>query len=772
MGLMTTMLGWELSKLYGHESGDEISPSHDPGDRAFWIGLGIVSLSLVSALLTYLILTNLTPIVPGRTVVLSVLFLNVVLIVAMIALLAWHISGLVKAWRQKRAGARLHVRIVALFSILAALPAIILAVAATVSFSRSLDSWFVGKTRAIIENSLDVAQAYLDEHGAVIRTDIVNMARDLDAAAQAVRDDAAQFRPLVIAQAGLRELNVATVLDAKGNPVVSAISDEKLPYVKPPAKYLKEAAKGQVPLFATRDVDRISAITRLETQPERYLYVSRAINPKVMNHVRRTNQQVAEYHRMRKARSNLKLAHALMYLMISMTSLLAAIWVGIWFTSRFVSPIRRLIGAAHQVSTGDLNVALPERRGEGDLRRLSATFNTMTRELKHQRDALVTANDQLLERRLFMEAVLSGVTAGVVGLDSQNRITLANRAAEDLLAQAQADLVGRRIVDVRPEFASVVVAASEGQVKGRPVDQIAIDVEGEERTFAVQVTRERSGGGDGGSVLTFDDVTELVVAQRTSAWADVAQRIAHEIKNPLTPIQLSAERIKRKYGKVIEDRETFDKLTDTIVRQVGDLKTMVDEFASFARMPKPEMAEHDLRDAMQEPVLLFRESHPQVKYDLHVPDEPVMGSFDRRLITQALTNLVKNATESIVSHCEAEGTPDTYKGWVETRLEVHDDHLTIDVIDNGAGLPKHNRTKLLEPYVTTKGHKGTGLGLAMVQKITEQHGGALSLDDAPRVEGRSGGARVRMTLPKGGSPDPKWGGTGHKDAAREELSNA
>jgi two-component system nitrogen regulation sensor histidine kinase NtrY len=347
-----------------------------------------------------------------------------------------------------------------------------------------------------------------------------------------------------------------------------------------------------------------------------------------------------------------------------------------------------------------------------------------------------------------MEAVLSGVSAGVIGLDSQDRITLVSRAAVDLLGRAESELVGKKLKDVLPTFATVLDKMEEHALKIRVQEEVTYQRRGDERTFAVMVTRESASGGDVGSVVTFDDVTDLVVAQRTAAWADVARRIAHEIKNPLTPIQLSAERLRKKYAKVITtDRETFDKLTTTIERQVGDLKSMVDEFAEFARMPKPEMGRHDLRHAVQEPIVLFREGHPDIQYVLRLPDKPIIMSFDRRLITRAVTNLVKNASEAVVSAKETHAKTNGWRGRIETIVTPQSDRVMIEVIDNGIGLPKQNRTRLLEPYVTTKGNKGTGLGLAMVQKITEQHGGTLTLEDAPPAPGRTGGALIRITLP-------------------------
>ena len=726
----------------------------NPSDRAVRIGSSVVLLSLVSAFATYFILTGLTPVPPRGDVVFVVLLVNVVLIIAMIALLLWQVVGLARAWRERIPGARLHIRIVALFSVIAALPTLLLAIGATVTFSRSLDSWFSTRTREIVSSSRDVAAAYLDEHGQVIRTDIVNMARDLDAAANSIGDDARKLQRLVMVQAGLRDLPAAYVIDHDGNLVVEATADNKLPYNAPSAAAIRQAEAGQVPLLMpTADRYRVAAVTKLEKHPGKLLYVARGVSPTVITHLQLTAQNVDEFNRLRKARGGLKVAHGLMYLMTSMTALLAAIWVGLWFAGRFVAPIRRLIAGAQEVSKGNLMVELPEKRGEGDLRRLSKTFNTMTRELKHQRDALVTANEQLLERRHFMEAVLSGVSAGVIGLDSQDRITLVSRAAGDLLGLGEGALVGKKLKDVLPVFASILDRNEEHTLKGRSQEEVTYQRRGEERTFAVMVTRESASDGDVGSVLTFDDVTDLVVAQRTAAWADVARRIAHEIKNPLTPIQLAAERLRKKYAKSITtDRETFDRLTTTIERQVADLKTMVDEFAEFARMPKPEMGRHDLRHAVQEPIVLFREGHPDIQYVLKLPEKPILMSFDRRLMSRAVTNLVKNASEAIEAAKGTNGNANGWRGRIETIVTPQSDRVTIEVIDNGIGLPKQNRARLLEPYVTTKGHKGTGLGLAMVQKITEQHGGTLALEDAPEAPGRTRGALIRITLPLEDAP--------------------
>jgi two-component system, NtrC family, nitrogen regulation sensor histidine kinase NtrY len=738
--------------------GDDTQASLDPildenapqlpgtGKRAFWIGSVFVALSLVSALATYLILTNLTPIVPRDNVVVAVLFVNLVLVIAMVAVIAIQAIGIWRAWQKKIAGARLHARIVALFSLITALPALVLAVAATTTFSRALDNRFNQQTTSIVQNSLNVAYAYLEEHGQVIRTDIVNMAKDLDDAAPEVGGDARKFREQLFAQAGLRDLPVAYVIDSKGTVKVAALENERLPYVAPPEHLIRAAENGQVPLLMPVNTFRVAALAKLKAYPDSYLYVARGVDPKVVTHLRNTEAGVREYNQLHTVRGGLKFAHALMYFMISLTALLVSIWVGLWFAGRFVAPIRRLIAAAQQVAKGNLAVELPIRRGEGDLRRLSQNFNHMTQQLGHQRSELVSANTQLTERRRFMEAVLSGVSAGVIGLDRDDRITLANRSAQRLLGREEGDLVGHDLADAVPEFAAMLEEVQEH--KGRPQAQLALVIGGEERTFSVRVTHEEQAGEDYGSVITFDDITELVSAQRTSAWADVARRIAHEIKNPLTPIQLSAERLRRKYGKVIvEDRDVFERCTDTIIRQVGDVTRMVDEFSAFARMPKPEMADHDLRDVVRAAVLDRHVTTADITFETNVGREPVIVMCDRRLISQAVTNLVKNAQEAVQAYGESSTREPGWKGRIETVLRAGPDRVEIEVIDNGPGLPKHNRNRLLEPYVTTKGNKGTGLGLAIVQKSVEQHGGTLALEDAPTAPDRRHGALVRITLP-------------------------
>ena len=709
------------------------------------IGLIIMILSLGSGLATYAILTGLTPIVPTHLVVVGMLLLNLVLVLAMVMIIAWQVTGLWLARRRQVAGAQLHVRIVSLFSVIAVVPAILLAIFASVSLDRGLDRWFSTRTKSIIQNSVDVATAYVQEHGQVIRADTLGMAKDIDEAVNLVKSRPQAFGNFLSAQASIRALPIAYLIDGNGKILATAATQKDVPYQAPPTQAMELAKSGQAIVIAPGKTALVGAIKALENFNDTYLYVIRPVNAQVLQQLRATRANVAEYQLLEQRRAGVQVAFGLMYVAMALTLLLSAIWIGMWFANRLVAPIRQLMGAAQQISEGNLDVAVNTKPADGDLAMLGSTFNTMTSELKSQRDALVGANSTLDERRRFMEAVLSGVTAGVVGLDPDGTITLVNRSAEDLLNVKEKTLTGKQLADAVPEFGALMKRAQK-QGKRLVTDQISLLRAGQERNFAVRVTTEGTAQQAQGYVLTFDDITELVSAQRSTAWADVARRIAHEIKNPLTPIQLSAERIRRKYGdSITKDRDVFEQCTDTIIRQVSDIGRMVDEFSAFARMPKPVMELHDIREIVREAVFLFQVSRPEISFELDLPEKPAIMLSDRRLLTQAVTNLVKNASEAIDTAMEAE--PDRAdKGHVIAKVRSKGDRLQITVIDNGCGLPKENRQRLVEPYMTTRA-KGTGLGLAIVQRITEQHGGTLQLADAPKRNGKVQGASVRMDLP-------------------------
>jgi len=727
-----------------HERDTDAQATVPPKRRRlqFTLGLIIMVLSLCAGLATYLVLTGLTPIVPTQQVVVTTLLINAVLVVAMLGLIAWQVTGLWLARRRHEAGAQLHVRIVSLFSVIAVVPAIALAIFASVSLDRGLDHWFSSRTKSIIQNSIDVATAYLQEHGQVIRADTVGMAKDIDEAVELVQARPQGFGSFLRAQAGIRAIPAAYLIDSNGKMLATAASMPNIPYRAPPPEAMDLAKKGQVIVIAPGKTSLVGAIKSLENFDDTYLYVIRPVNARVLQQLRATRANVAEYQLLEQRRAGVQVAFGLMYVAIALTLLLSAIWIGMWFANRLVAPIGQLMGAAEEISHGNLGVKVSVNPADGDLAVLGSTFNTMASELKTQRDELVGTNATLDEHNRFMFAVLSGVTAGVVGVDADGTVNLVNPSAEELLGLKAADMVGKQLAAAVPEFGPQLKRARRPG-KRPATDQITLRRRGSERNFAVRVTSE----GDGqGHVVTFDDITELVIAQRSTAWADVARRIAHEIKNPLTPIQLSAERIRRKYGKVItEDREIFEQCTDTIVRQVSDIGRMVDEFSAFARMPKPVMELHDVREIVREAVFLFQVSRPDIDFALELPDKPVMTMSDQRLLTQAVTNLVKNASEGIDTAIEND--PDRAgTGAITAKVTAKGDRVHVTIIDNGCGLPKEDRDRLIEPYMTTR-VKGTGLGLAIVQRITEQHGGKLLLADAPKRGGKVEGASVSIDLP-------------------------
>jgi two-component system nitrogen regulation sensor histidine kinase NtrY len=401
------------------------------------------------------------------------------------------------------------------------------------------------------------------------------------------------------------------------------------------------------------DANYVAAIVQLRSYDKYYLHVARPLDPRIVRQLAATRETVSEYAALQARRLGVQIAFALMYTVIALSVLLSAVWIGLNFANLLVAPIRRLIGAANLVSTGNLYVQVPIRRSEGDLAHLGETFNKMTQELRTQRDDLVRARDVIDSRRRFTEAVLAGASAGVIGVDADGRISILNRSAERLIGRTEAQALGRPLAEAVPELADMLAAALSG---GRPAQgQITINRSGRERNLSVRVTSEQADEVNHGYVITLDDITDLVAAQRTSAWADIARRIAHEIKNPLTPIQLSAERLRRKYSKAIVDEPAvFQQCTDTIVRQVDDIKRMVDEFSRFARMPKPEMAAEDMAETVRQAVFLMRVGNSDIDIEVEIAEDPMPARFDRRLIAQALTNIIKNATEAIAAVPQAQ----------------------------------------------------------------------------------------------------------------------
>jgi two-component system nitrogen regulation sensor histidine kinase NtrY len=704
----------------------------------------MVVLSLVSALVTFLVLTGMTPIRPTHNVVVTVLLANAGMVLVLLAVVAWEVFNVIRAQRRGRAGARLHGRIVLLFGIVAVVPAILVAVIASITLDRGLDRWFSQRTRAIINNAITVAETYVREHGFSIRQDMVAMASDLSRFKEVFDNDRPKFRQILTFQAQVRGVPSAVLIKADLTVIEKADINIGREFLIPPNIVVKEATAQQPIVYVPPSADYVAAIIPLPNFEDTYLFVARPIDPRVIQYLRQTEANLVEYRGLEQRRFGVQIAFALMYAVIAMILLLSSIWIGLNFANRLVAPIRRLITAADLVASGNLYVQVPVRQSEGDLASLGDSFNKMTAELRAQNADLVRARDQIDERRRFSEAVLSGVGAGVIGLNAAGKITILNRSAERLLGVSESEMIGKHAVDAIPEIGALIrdAFADNYRVNGT----VTMSRGGRERTFNVRVTTEQADESEHGYVITLDDITELVTAQRSSAWADIARRIAHEIKNPLTPIQLSAERLKRKYGKtLLQDREVFEQCTETIIRQVGDIGRMVDEFSSFARMPKPVVEVQDLAETIRQAVFLQRVGHQNIKFEVELPPGAMTARYDRRLISQALTNILKNAAEAIESLPQEERD----KGRILVRATSGGEEIVIDVIDNGPGLPKENRERLLEPYVTTR-EKGTGLGLAIVGKIFEEHGGRIELNDAPPDFAGARGAWIRLIMAANG----------------------
>jgi two-component system nitrogen regulation sensor histidine kinase NtrY len=714
----------------------------EPKGRSLWRFLApfAVGLALLSTLLTFVVLTGLTHIEPTRTVVVSFLLINGATILLLVGIIIREVWQVMQARRRGRAAARLHIQIVSLFSVIAVLPAVLVAAVANITIDRGLDRLFSGPTREVIQNSLIIAHAYVQEHAQLIRGDILGMANDLTHARPLFDQDRRTFRELLTSSAASRNLPGAMLIDKDRNVLEKAETGIQVQFTTPAPEFLSNNVDENEPQIAVfPEANYVAAVIRLRAYNDTFLYVARLLDPRVVAQLRQTEASVAEYAEIESRRLGIQVNFALMFAVIALTILMASVLIGLNFANWLVAPIRRLMSAANIVSTGDLHVQVPVHGSEGDLAQLGETFNKMTQELRTQRDELVNASELIDSRRRFIEAVLSSASAGIIGVDASGSVGILNRSAEKLIGHAESETLDHPLSDVLPELDEMMKKAREGTqrlVQG----QITINRDGHERNLSVRVSAEQTSHSRDSYIITLDDITELVSAQRTSAWADVARRIAHEIKNPLTPIQLSAERIRRKFGKVItEDKAVFEQCTETIVRQVDDIRRMVDEFSRFARMPKPVIEGEDVADTVRQAVFLMRVGHPDIDIAAEIKEEPMRAQFDRRLISQALTNIIKNATEAI----EAVPPEELGKGRIEVVAACEDDDIIIDVIDNGIGLPKVSRARLLEPYVTTR-EKGTGLGLAIVGRVLEDHGGRIELHDAADIRPGQRGAWMRL----------------------------
>ena len=708
-----------------------------PGQSA-GLEIAVAAIALIVGLTSYVFLTGRRAPAEGLspTLVAVLLVVNLLPLLTLLFLIGRRIALLIANRRAGRAGAQLHVRLVALFAALAALPTLLVVIFAALLFQFGVQFWFSDRAQTVLDNADQVAQAYVEENKSRLLDDIVAMGRDISDYRADFGEDSPSFQEGLAFQVAARNLSEAAVFrpEANGSRVIAAVSPESATL---PAR-LSVLDTGGIGLGDARVTasarDRIEAVVRLDAPVPVFVYTSRKVEPRVLQQVARTQQALSEYKALTERSRVLQWRFNLILMIMSLLIVALAVWFAILLATGIVEPIGKLSEAAERVGEGDLDAHVNLKRSGDEIGALARSFNRMTAQLKAQQHALMDANAQSENRRRFTEAVLSGVSAGVLSVNEDGIITLANARAEMLLDCGPQGLAGRRIAEAAPEFAELIKTAREEGVVASEISRSRLQNQGaaETQTLAVQLTADA--GRERNYIVTFDDITQQLADQRRAAWSDVARRIAHEIKNPLTPIVLSAERLKRRFGPKIDDgRDVFEQLTDTIVRQVGDLRRMVDEFSAFARMPTPVFRIEPVAEIARQAVFLAEVGSPDARFSLHLPDSPLPAFVcDRRQISQALTNLLKNAAESIAA------ADDILDAHVDMDIRQVGNFLCIEVTDTGVGIPPELQERLFEPYVTTR-KRGTGLGLAIVKRIVEDHKGTLEIGNRAQ-----GGAFVRM----------------------------
>ncbi|MDB5459710.1 MAG: ntrY [Caulobacteraceae bacterium] len=707
-------------------------PSRFWGSGLFGLGWGVAA--ALTAIAVYLASSapGAGPIGPVSRTVLIILGVNLALILLLSAAAGRRVLQLVFD-REHDAGARLHLRFVTLFSLVAVVPAIVVAMVFGALVTRALDNWFSQRVQSVIDNSVKVDKSYVEDQQAFLQRHMTAMASDLNDAASTLKAAPIRFSQGLVQLAAYHEFPAVYLIDGDGRILARAEAAGAPPFVMPPPATLKSATRDIVAQpFESQDLFR--AVYRLRAYPDAYLYVARFVPPGMLVQLRRAEASLIDYREADRSRRSIQTAFALSYGETTLLVLVGAVWMGMAAASSISAPVARLVQAADRVAGGDLDARVETKHDPEEIAVLSRAFNRMTSDLQEQQKALRQANTDAESRRQFIETVLAEVSAGVIGLDSTGRISVVNRRALVLLGLDAEHTIGRLLSEAAPELSEVAARAGQGGQEAG--DEIDIVRRGDTRRLRLRA----SGRGEDGLVLTFDDITRLVAAQRNAAWRDVARRIAHEIKNPLTPIQLSAERLRRKYrSEIVGDLETFDRCTDTIIRQVEGIGRMVDEFSAFARMPAPRFEQADARELLRQAVFAQRVASPEIAVEMVEPAPEGLIHADSRMVGQVLTNVLKNAAEAIAARRAADPG---VQGRLTARLVADDSQVAFEIEDNGVGLPDKDRDRLTEPYVTTR-EKGTGLGLAIVKRIMEEHGGALVMQDAPERPG----AQVILRFP-------------------------
>ncbi|OUT98411.1 MAG: two-component sensor histidine kinase [Flammeovirgaceae bacterium TMED32] len=708
--------------------------------------LAFTVLAIGSGIGTYTVFAKAGAAGPNPNLVIAFLYLNLVLMLVIGVLVAYR---LVRLWSQRRqglAGTQLHTRLVMLFSFVAVIPTIVVAVFSVLLFDFGMRSWFSERIGTAVDASQVVAESYLEEHRQNIRGDALAMANDLNRDASVLNVSSNKLAKVITAQATIRDLAEVVVFESSGKVLARTGLSLTFDFEPFPEAAFQRARAGEVATI-TSEIDRIRAIIRLNNFVDTYLYVGRFVDPEILAYIDKTKRAAAQYRDLEGKRFDIQITFALIFSIMALLLLFAAVWVGLTLATRLATPIGELMLASRRISSGDLTARVSGSPEVDELDMLGKAFNNMTHQLQVQRDDLIAAHQEEDNRRRFTEAVLGGVSAGVIGLNHKGIITLPNRSAASLLGLEIIDMNNKPLGDVVPEMLTLFdMAKLSNKVEVTYFNQVEALIEltraDKQITLLTRITAEVSGKEINGFVVTFDDISELQSAQRVAAWGDVARRIAHEIKNPLTPIQLAAERLQKKYLPSIDtETDLFITLTDTIVRQVEDIGSMVDEFSSFARMPRAVIKETELVDLVKEQVSLQETAHSNIDFFLDGAEEKIPVQCDARQIRQVITNLLQNSVDSITTRKK---TFKKHSGKIKILLSIEERFGSIQITDNGNGLPKENRHRLTEPYVTTR-EKGTGLGLAIVAKILEDHRGSFRIEDGGVL---GNGATATIKIPK------------------------
>ncbi|MEL6681161.1 MAG: PAS domain-containing sensor histidine kinase [Pseudomonadota bacterium] len=708
---------------------------------------GLVLAGPLLAVLTYIVVV---PMDRGAssTLLQLVLLTDLIYVLVVLALLMRQVARMIAARRAKSAGSRLHLRLTGVFALAALIPTVLVAVFSVLLISVALDGMFSEPVGNVLRTSLTTAQAYEEEHKQELTRDGRGLAAYLNRERQdnLFMDDGEVRRALGDVQAQIdRGLSEAFVLTGEGDIAARGSGSYDFDYERPSADVFAEAREIGIVIIEDFENNEFRALLPLTAFRDRYLYVTREVDGNVLSLLDDTTETVEQYEELATERGQILLQFGLLYLGFAAILILGAIWGGLWFAERLSRPVGRLVSASQRVGSGDLDVRVIEDDGDDEISQLGHYFNQMTGRLKGQRDQLLETNRLTERRRRLFDSVLSSVTSGVVGLDADGRVTFVNPSARRLLS-VRDDQADAALSVAIPEFAALF-----DQVRGSGgegvQEQVNLIRKGQQESLLVRMSPRRNAEGAlEGYVVAFDDVTDLVSAQRMAAWGDVARRIAHEIKNPLTPIQLSAERIKRKFsGQVGDEAGKLDQMTDVIVRQTNDLRRIVDEFSKFARMPEPQLTVTDMTKLVEDAITLQKAGQPAVKIKADLPSQAVLADVDATMISQALINLIKNAGEATETYVEKH-KPSDYQPEIRVVMDHLQGDMTITISDNGIGLPE-DRARLFEPYVTTR-DSGTGLGLPIVKKIIEEHGGTLTLTDAVAFDSRDhAGACAVIHLP-------------------------